>query len=465
MSTNWVRFYRASKVKIMATVHAVILPLKKRKDGTWNVKIRVNKDGSSSYIETSHFVNSKQIWKKNQIKDPGILAMVEPVLTQYRKKIGDLNTKLDTYSSAKLAAYLVGKKEIKAEEINVVDFGRKRIEELTQANRLGSAKNMQTVVNSLIDFFRTENIFITDIRSKMLYKYEAFLRKPRIQIRPDQFQRPQTRAIDGLSNNGLHNHMRDLRILFNCIKEFYNDEDDEVIVVKHYPFKKYKLPQVLPKEKPKLTIAQVVAIRDFEAEPGSRIELARDLFMLSFYLCGMNAVDMYKLPPADESNLRIGYNRSKTASRRRDQAYISIFIPEEARSLYTKYAGTLQERYASHSGLDHALAFGIKKIGAALGHNDSEFYDARHAFGDFARNRCRFSMDDVGLSMNHKDQSNRVTDIYVSKNWDIIDEVQSKVIGLLSSYDLAKALGIAEDGIEVPSETTVETEGYAEVLS
>lgn len=440
----------------MATVNAVILPIKKRKDGTWNVKIRVNKDGSSSYIETSHFVNAKQVWKKNQIKDPGLLAMVEPVLTQYRKKLGELGAKLDGYSSAKLADYLVGKKEINAEDINVVEFGRKRIGELTKANRLGSAKNMQTVVNSLIDFFRTEDIRITDIRSKMLQKYEAFLRKPRTQIRPDQFNRPQTRAIDGLSNNGLHNHMRDLRILFNNIKEFYNDEDEEVVVVKHYPFKKYKLPQVQPKEKPKLTVEQVVAIRDFEAEPGSRIELARDLFMLSFYLCGMNAVDMYKLLPAGESNTRIGYNRSKTASRRRDQAYISIFIPEEARPLYAKYAGTLQKRYASHSGLDHALAFGIKKIGAALGHQDPEFYDARHAFGDFARNRCRFSMDDVGLAMNHKDQSNRVTDIYVSKSWDIIDEVQSEVIRVLASYDLAKALELTVNEIELPSELNVE---------
>jgi len=440
----------------MATVNAVIIPSQRKKDGTWNVKIRVNKDGRSTYIETPHFVNAKQIWKKNQLKDPNLLAMLEPVLTQYRKKIGEIGAKLDSFSSKKLAGNLVGKKELTADDINVVDFGRKRIEELKKADRLGSAKNMQTVVNSLIDFFRTEDIRITDLRAKMLEKYEAFLRKPRTQIRPDQFNRPQTRAIDGLTNNGLHNHMRDLRILFNNIKDFYNDEDAELMIVKHYPFKKYKLPQILPNEKPKLTVAQVVAIRDIKAEPGSRMELARDLFMLSFYLCGMNAVDMYKLQPADESNTRIGYSRSKTASRRRDQAYISIFIPEEARPLYAKYAGTLQKRYATHSGLDHALAFGIKQIGAELGHKDPEFYDARHAFGDFARNRCRFSMDDVGLAMNHKDQSNRVTDIYVAKNWDIIDEVQSEVIRVLASYDLAKALALTVNEIELPSELTVE---------
>lgn len=424
----------------MATINAVIIPSQKKKDGTWNVKIRVNKDGRSTYIETSHFVNSKQVWKKNQIKDPKLLAILGPLLTEYRLKIGELGTKLTSLTSSKLAVNLF-EEGIKAEDINVVEFGRRRIEELKKANRSGSAKNMQSAINGLIDFFRTEDIRITDIRANMLQRYEEFLRNPRTQTRPDQFHRPRTREIAGMATNGVHNSMRDLRILFNCIREFYNDEDEGVMIVKHYPFRKYKLPHVEPTNKPKLTVEQVIAIRDFVAEPGSRMELARDLFMLSFYLCGMNSVDIYKLPPPDESEDRIGYNRSKTKGRRRDQAYISIFIPKVAKPLYMKYAGTLKKRYVSQYSLNYALAYGIKKIGKALGHKDPEFYNARHAFGDLARNRCRFSMDDVGLAMNHKDQSNRVTDIYVSKNWDIIDEVQSAVINLLTSHDLAYNIG------------------------
>ena len=90
--------------------------------------------------------------------------------------------------------------------------------------------------------------------------------------------------------------MRDLRILFNAIRNFYNVEDMGLTIVTHYPFKKYKLVRPTENKKPKLAIKQVIAIRDFEAKAGSRMELARDLFMLSFYLCGMNAVDLYKLP-------------------------------------------------------------------------------------------------------------------------------------------------------------------------
>ncbi|SEM73010.1 Phage integrase SAM-like domain-containing protein [Mucilaginibacter gossypiicola] len=435
----------------MATVSAVIIPSQKKKDGTWNVKIRVNKDGRSTYLETSHFVNAKQIWKKNQIKDPKLLAMLNPILTEYRLKIGELGTKLSSFTSSKLAVNLT-KEEVKAEDINVVEFGRRRVQELKKANRSGSAKNMQATINGLIDFFRTEDIRITDIRVNMLQSYEQFMRSPRTQIRPDQFNRPRKRELAGMTTNGVHNNMRDLRILFNCIRDFYNDEDEGVMIVKHYPFRKYKLPQVEPTNKPKLTVEQVIAIRDFVVEPDSRIELARDLFMLSFYLCGMNSVDMYKLPLPDASDERVNYNRSKTKGRRRDKAYISIFIPDVAKPLYMKYAGTLKNRYVSQYSLNYAIAYGIKKIGKALGFKNPEFYNARHAFGDLARNRCRFSMDDVGLAMNHKDNSNRVTDVYVSKNWDIIDEVQSAVINLLTNHDLAVQHRLSNNGIQISRE-------------
>jgi len=41
----------------------------------------------------------------------------------------------------------------------------------------------------------------------------------------------------GLSDSGLHNHMRDLRVLFNAARDKYNDEDRGVIAIRHYPFR------------------------------------------------------------------------------------------------------------------------------------------------------------------------------------------------------------------------------------
>ena len=424
----------------MATVKEVILPKEKKKDGTWNVKIRVNHNGKTIYIKTQHFVCQKQVRSDHTIKDPIILKAVNPVIDEYRTKISELGPKLELYDVFRLGSYLTNEGALTADQINIIEFAYGRIEELKQKKRLASAADMTKVVNSLIDFCGTSVIPVTEIRSKMLYDYEKYLRSEREIKRPDQFGKPYTRTVQGLSDTGLHNHMRDLRILFNNIKDHYNDEDLGIVVIKHYPFKKYKLVAVPENEKPKLTVKQVLKIRNFDAPKDSRMELGRDLFMLSFYLCGMNAADLYKLQSSNSSQERVNYNRSKTKSRRKDKAFISVNIPDVALPLYIKYAGKLQERYATHINLDYALMKGMHGIGKALAIPDLEFYDARHAFGDWARNICRFSKDDVALALNHKDQSTAVTDIYVSKNWAIIDEVQEAVIKLLETANVHLAL-------------------------
>jgi hypothetical protein len=415
----------------MATIREVILPNQKREDGTWNVKIRVTHQRKVNYISTQHYVGAKQIRPDHSIKDPIILNAISPTLKDYREKISELGPKLEVFDLPRLINYLTNKMEITAEEINVIKFGRNMIAEMKAKGRDGSAHTINTVVNGLVDFFGSENVPVTEIRANMLIKYEVFLRSERKIVRLNQFQREVTRTMPGLSDNGLHNHMRDLRILFNAISNFYNDEDLGLTIVKHYPFKKYKLVRPTENQKPKLTIKQLIAIRDFEAATGSRTELARDLFMLSFYLCGMNAVDLYKLSEFTDMVERVDYNRSKTSSRRRDSAFISINVPTVAIPLYQKYAGKLQQRYCNHNALNTALSKGMRAIGKELKYKDLEFYDARHAFGDWARNICRFSKDDVALALNHKDQTNAVTDFYVSKSWAIIDEVQTAVIKLL----------------------------------
>jgi hypothetical protein len=40
----------------------------------------------------------------------------------------------------------------------------------------------------------------------------------------------------GLADSGLHNHMRDLRTMFNAARNLYNNEDLGIYKIKHYPF-------------------------------------------------------------------------------------------------------------------------------------------------------------------------------------------------------------------------------------
>jgi len=100
--------------------------------------------------------------------------------------------------------------------------------------------------------------------------------------------------------------MRDLRTLFNAARNRYNDEDLGIIRIKHYPFRKYKVgtPPVRDKERFN-TLKQIFLIKYCYTEQGSRAELAKEMYMLSFYLCGTNAVDLYNLSKQNYKDDRI----------------------------------------------------------------------------------------------------------------------------------------------------------------
>jgi len=247
------------------------------------------------------------------------------------------------------------------------------------------------------------------------------------------------KTIKGLSDSGLHNHMRDLRTLFNAACNMYNNEDLGIYRIKHYPFKKYKVGSAPLTKKRNNTLEEVIAIRDCNTKPGSRAELAKDIYMLSFYLCGMNSVDLYHLTKNDIRNGRIDYNRAKTQGRRKDNAFISIKVIEEARPLLEKYVEKLSMRYSTHGVLDTALSQGMKQLRKLTGIPGATIYWARHTFATVARNACRISKDDVSLALNHVDDEHRTTDIYIEKDWSIVDDVQIKVIGLLRSLDIKVA--------------------------
>lgn len=142
-------------------------------------------------------------------------------------------------------------------------------------------------------------------------------------------------------------------------------------------------------------------------------------------------------------NGRLEYNRSKTTGRRKDNAFISIKIVDEAKPLLEKYVGKLSERYSTIGCLNKALSKGMEQVCRMTSLSGVTFYWARHTFANVARNECRMSKDDIALALNHVDEGNRTTDIYIAKDWKIVDDVQSKVMEKLKEIE---AKSMAEQG-------------------
>lgn len=285
----------------------------------------------------------------------------------------------------------------------------------------------------MIDYFKRDKVGVSEITVNAIRGYENFLRNERIITRVNQFGKSVTIKSKRLSENSIHNYLRDFRGLFSAALNYYNNSQFGIIRIKHNPFENFKIAEPKVTAKRNIDITLVKKIRDCKVPPDGTAELARDLFMLSFYMCGINAADLqaceYKIV-----NDRLEYNRSKTKGKRKDSAFISIKIVSEAMPLLLKYQN-LCRRYSNVENLNAALSKGMRQISALIETPGITYYWARHTFANLARNSCRKSKDDVPLALNHVDQARKTTDVYLSKDWSIIDEVQDAVLNLLRDMD------------------------------
>ncbi len=157
------------------------------------------------------------------------------------------------------------------------------------------------------------------------------------------------------------------------------------------------------------------------------------MFILSFFLVGMNAVDLYNCTEYKDG--RITYERTKTRTRRSDKALISVKVPDMAKPLFEKYFDEKSENvfrfwrmYADHGTFNAALNKGLKQVGEEVGVKGLTFYAARHSWATIAVNDCGIDKWTVHLALNHVDPATAITDIYIKKSWKPVDEANGKVI-------------------------------------
>ncbi|MDR0694144.1 MAG: site-specific integrase [Prevotellaceae bacterium] len=344
-----------------------------------------------------------------------ILREVTNRIAKYEELKLGLGLHINTYSSKELAEYFIKKTTIPKEGINLTEYARQYIAKLKANGKKGTAECIRYTINSIHKFARTDNIYFSEITVKFLQDYEQWL------------------LNNGVKGRGISLYTGNIRLLFNRARDEYNDDDRGDIQIPNYPFRKYKISQAPQPEKRALAVEQLRAIKNY-TPVNTRDALARDIFMLSFYLVGMNSADLYIAPKPSDG--RITYNRAKTKDRRADKAKISIKIEPEAQSIIKKYAGrerllNLCQKYANERGLNSSLNKGLKTIGNTLNIHRLTFYAARHSWATIAVNDCGIPKSDVHEALNHVDEKMKITDVYIRKDWSRIDKANREVLNFL----------------------------------
>ena len=124
---------------------------------------------------------------------------------------------------------------------------------------------------------------------------------------------------------------------------------------------------------------QVRKMRDAELKSGARRRF-RDIFMLSYYLGGINMIDIGRIN-FNECSDTLHYVRSKTERRQKVNPFVEFEIPAVAKAIIEKYKGEDGFLRCRTSRSFQCLA---KKVGTSLGMPSLTFYSARKSFAQHA---------------------------------------------------------------------------------
>lgn len=393
----------------MATFKALIKKGNKRADGTWNVVIRFTHNSKVRFIPTTMYITKKDITASFKIKNANILDRCNDIIKEYRGRLSELSLEFNDIDIDTIVSYIRQKKENKG--VSFTRFAAKWIEEST----IKGIKNYKTALNALCSFVGRDNILCEEINVKTMKAFENALK-----------DRPRAQSL----------YPNCIKTIFNAAKEYYNDEDNDIIRIKH-SLDKYKPVDQNIAEKRAL---DVETIRRIFALPydnirvkgkSSRHDLALDCFRLSFCLMGMNSADLYYADKL-EDNVII-YDRMKTKDRRRDKAEIQVKITDYIKPLIEKYKGKKRvfdfyERYASMENFNQAINIGLKEVGKEIGVEKLQFYAARHSMATIAYNCVHVPKYIVDEMLNHVNGSLRMVDVYVKRDFTQINEANTKLL-------------------------------------
>ncbi|MDC7218195.1 MAG: site-specific integrase [Spirochaetales bacterium] len=271
---------------------------RERVDKTYPLVMRVIINTKSLQIPTGYTLLKSNWDTKNQkikssCKQFDNLSRINNLLHKRKSQAFDILTKLDddgeldSLPMSEVKTAILGEKT--RVKMSVIEFMNQLIEDMTKAGKVGNARVYKMVANRLESFTNGKKLNFDSINYAFLHRFEN------------------AHFANGGDKGGLSVYLRTLRAVYNkAIKMGVAKES-------RYPFKNYQIKNGTPDRKA-LSEEEFQTLLNAELKKGSALEKARNYFLASFYLRGMNWMDMALLRLGNiEGDLdRVRYTRQKT---------------------------------------------------------------------------------------------------------------------------------------------------------
>ena len=374
-----------------------------KKDKTRKVSITLSHNGIRKRIPTNITIRECDITKQGKIKSDSLKRNIEDTINTLKNRLYEIENSLGNKDTdiEWIYSQLIGK----CKTLDFFEYTRQWIE--TSSNK--GKGNYSIMLNSLHRFLGCDTLSFSDIDYKFLNNYKEYLTG-----------HPRAQSL----------YLGCIRHIFNEAIREYNTDNNKVIT--NNPFNSFIIPKSVSMTKNRI-ISDDNLVKLFNFQGTRRIGMARDCYILSFCLIGMNSVDLYEC--ASYSNGVLAYERAKTRDRRTDNAHIEIVVPNIVKPLFEKYKGdsrvfNFYKKYSNAANFNKHINKGLHIIADTLGIPHFDFYSARHTWASIARNRLGIDKYTIHEALNHVSDMD-ITDIYIQKDYTNINKANEKVIAYI----------------------------------
>lgn len=394
----------------MASLSLKIRPGRPNSSGRYPIFVAVSHNKETRFIQTPFDVADPSQFSGGRITTRGaseINKSLSFILDDYRNKLARLDvSKLGTASQLKEA--LTNQSQTKTKPLTVAQMFANRANQMQQEGRHSYANMLKysaKVIGEIIG-----NPFVKDLT------------------------RQDIRALlDAMRARGYASGNIQMRLTH--FKAAVNDLIDRELIrfdVQH-PFRGIKIPQSAPKYTD-VSRADFHRIRNLKPDC-KRLELGRNMWLLSFYLCGLNLVDLTRLGQELRGQV-LKFERQKTSDHTNGGGLVSFRIPSEARALieWADTAGIFRERtQTEYKTLQRYVNRCIALVADRVGIRGSfSYYSARHTFAELAL-LSGIHLELIEYLLGHTPKANRPIYSYVHIMQSQADDALSRFFDWLNA--------------------------------
>ena len=288
-----------------------------------------------------------------------------------------------------------------------LSFVRSLIDHFFKVGRHSASEKLQSALNSFLLFYGETDVAWGDVDANLLEEYEGFLKKK------------------GVCMNTVSFYMRTLRSAYNMAVK-------RGLTPQQYPFRTVYtgIAKTMKRAVPLSVIRQ---IRNLDLASMPTMDLARDLFLFSFYTRGMSFIDMAFLKKKDLQNGVLIYRRRKTNQQlaikweQQMQWIIDKYDTSNTPYLLPIIRDTRADARLQYQNALHLVNHKLKQIGMEIGLSTPlTTYVARHGWASIAKGK-HIPIDTISEALGH--ESEKTTRIYLaSLDTSAVDKANNQIL-------------------------------------